>query len=328
MELETLQLLMFSGKGGVGKTTIASSFARHLARKFPQSQIWLLSTDPAHSLGDVLQVSVTATPQPLPDLPNLRVQALDATLLRQEFQAAYGEVLQLLVERGSFVEGQDLSPVWDMSWPGLDELMGLLEIQRLLRDLQADKLVVDMAPTGHALNLLHLMDFLDHLLAAVELFQEKHRVVSKSFTGRYREDEGDDFLHRMKQNLAGGRELLQDPKRAGLALVAIAEPMSLAETQRFREALKPLGIPFKGIFVNRILPDNPQQQRLLPEFLTLAGEQPLFTIPETTPPIGAAALDQFLTQWGPGDRGTGRWGDQGTRGPGDGGSVGSVGSVG
>ncbi|GAB4284686.1 MAG: hypothetical protein Fur0025_15630 [Oscillatoriaceae cyanobacterium] len=313
MELETLQLLMFSGKGGVGKTTIASSFARHLARKFPQSQIWLLSTDPAHSLGDVLQVPVSNTPQPLPDLPNLRVQALDAKLLRQDFQVEYGAVLQLLVERGSFVEGQDLAPVWDMSWPGLDELMGLLEIQRLLRENLADKLVVDMAPTGHALNLLHLMDFLDNLLGAVELFQEKHRVVSKSFTGRYREDEGDDFLHEMKANLAGGRELLQDAKRAGLALVAIAEPMSLAETQRFHEALKPLSIPFQGIFVNRLLPDNPQQQRLLPEFLTLAGDKTLFTIPETTPPIGAIALDQFLSQWQDGEQGT-FWGGAG--GPG------------
>ncbi|MBD0328159.1 MAG: arsenic transporter, partial [Pyrinomonadaceae bacterium] len=128
------RLALFSGKGGVGKTTFACGFAQRLAHQFPDEHILLLSTDPAHSLGDVLQIAVDDTPRSLPNLPNLQVRVLDAKALLEAFRRQYGAVLELLVERGSFVEGSDLSPVWDMGWPGLDELMALLEIERILRE--------------------------------------------------------------------------------------------------------------------------------------------------------------------------------------------------
>src|SRR6476469_7856002 len=166
-QYDSLQLALFSGKGGVGKTTLSCGFARRWAKQFPEQRILLVSTDPAHSLGDVLQVEVSNQPHALADLPNLQVRSLDAGALLQDFKARYGRVLELLVERGSFVQGEDLSPVWDLSWPGLDELMGVLEIQRLLREGEADRVVVDMAPSGHTLNLFRLMDFLDELLAAL-----------------------------------------------------------------------------------------------------------------------------------------------------------------
>ncbi|MBO1350654.1 MAG: hypothetical protein EBE86_026225 [Hormoscilla sp. GUM202] len=128
---DSLQLVMFSGKGGVGKTTLSSGFARRWAQQFPEEQILLLSTDPAHSLSDVLLQTVENTPHPVADLLNLTVRALDADQLLEEFKNRYGEVLQQLVERGSFAEASDLTPAWDLSWPGLDELMGILEIQRV-----------------------------------------------------------------------------------------------------------------------------------------------------------------------------------------------------
>ena len=324
--LNHLQLVMLSGKGGVGKTTLSCGLARQWAREFPDRSILLMSTDPAHSLGDVLQVPVEDMSSPMSDLPNLKVRALDAEKLLKEFRNKYGEVLQLLVERGSFVEGEDLAPVWDMSWPGLNELMGLLEIQRLLREQEVNQLVVDMAPTGHALNLLRLMDFLDRLLESVELFQEKHREISRSFTGRYVEDMGDDFLREMKEDLSHGRALIQDPTRTACLLVAIAEPMSFAETRRFRDRLDQLNIPFGGIVVNRtiaqpdgvappyqggvggVLPiaDNSEssdrtleQQQLLQQFLSLGSspETPVLRSPQlSAPPLGSEAIDRLFSQ--------------------------------
>lgn len=305
-QYDSLQLALFSGKGGVGKTTLSCGFARRWAKQFPEQHILLVSTDPAHSLGDVLQVAVSNTPGALADLPNLQVRSLDAAALLQDFKARYGHVLELLVERGSFVQGEDLTPVWDLSWPGLDELMGVLEIQRLLREGEADRVVVDMAPSGHTLNLFKLMDFLDELLAALELFQEKHRVLSQSFTGRYTADEADAFLQAMQAELFTGRQLLQNADCTACLVVAIAEPMSFLETQRFFAALDLLQIPVGGLLVNRILTTAEdgdrysEQQEILTKFQTLSADKPIFVVPQQSgEPVGSPALDQLVLQMAP-----------------------------
>lgn len=299
---DSLQLLMVSGKGGVGKTTFSCSFARRWAQQFRSETILLISTDPAHSLGDVLRMEVNDTPHAVADCPNLQVRALDADALLNAFKADYGHALELLVERGSFVEGSDLAPVWDLDWPGLDELMGILEIQRILREQVADRVVVDMAPSGHTLNLFGLMDFLDEFLQALDLFQEKHRVVSQRFTGTYTPDEADRFLDTMKQDLADGRQLLQDATRTTCLTVAIAEPMSWLETRRFLDALKQLQIPVGGLVVNHLLekcvPESErqlEQQEMLTKFFAIAEQLPVWAIPEQDrEPVGAEALDRLM----------------------------------
>lgn len=295
---------MFSGKGGVGKTTLSCGFARRWAKIFPNEKILLISTDPAHSLGDVLQVEVEDRPKAIADLPNLSVRALDSQKILQEFKAKYGEVLELLVERGSFVEGGDLTPVWDLSWPGLDELMGFLEIQKLLTEKAADRVVVDMAPSGHTVNLFGLKDFLDVLLASLELFQQKHRVISETLAGRYTADEADRFLTEMKSELAEGRGLLQDADFSACNVVAIAEPMSLLETQRFLDSLHHLEIPCGGLFINHIVTAAntnadrySEQQQLLQKFLQLPGKRHIFRVPQqNSEPLGAEALDYLIGQ--------------------------------
>jgi arsenite-transporting ATPase len=303
-QYDSLNLVMFSGKGGVGKTTISCCFARYWAKKFPQEKILLLSTDPAHSLGDVLLSAVEDEALPLTDLPNLSIQALDAQKLLLEFRAKYSHFLEILVERGSLADGDDLAPVWDFNWPGLNELMGLLEIQRLLSEQTVDRIVVDMAPSGHTLNLLRLKDFLDVILNSLELFQKKHQVITETFTGSYTCDEVDQFLADLKHQLSAGRRLLQDQEFTGCLVVAIAEPMCLAETERFLENLTTLDVPYAGIFINHILknPDTDpdcygEQQNLLNQFLKISPNQPIFTIPQQQiPPLGSRELDNLTEQ--------------------------------
>jgi arsenite/tail-anchored protein-transporting ATPase len=301
---DTLHLVMFSGKGGVGKTTISCSFARYWARKFPGEKVLLLSTDPAHSLGDVLQSEVKDIAVPLTDLPNLSIQALDAQKLLLEFRAKYSYFLEILVERGSLADGEDLAPVWDLNWPGLNELMGLLEIQRLLAEKEADRVVIDMAPSGHTLNLLRLKDFLDVILNSLELFQEKHRVITQSFTGSYTTDEVDNFLVEMKQQLAEGRRLLQDENFTGCLVVGISEPMCFLETERFLNSLETLEVPYAGLFINHILLNSElesdryaEQQNLLNKFLKLDTNKPVFIVPQQrVEPLGGVALDSLASQ--------------------------------
>lgn len=299
------QLFMVSGKGGVGKTTLSCGFARQLAQQRPDETVLLLSTDPAHSLGDVLQIAVDNTPVALPDWPNLQVRALDAALLLAQFRADYGTVLEVLVERGSFVEGDDLSPVWDMGWPGLDELMALLEIQRILRDREADRVVVDMAPSGHTLSLFALMDFLDTLLAALGQFQQKHRTLTTALAGRYTPDEADAFMADMQRDLEQGRALIQDRdsqgdpagNRAACWVVGIPEPMSWAESDRFITALGQLGVPLGGLVINRVVPAQVAHCQVLKQFEAIAQGQPVLWVPaQPSEPVGAAALDALMPQ--------------------------------
>jgi len=302
-----LQLALFSGKGGVGKTTLSCSFARHWAREFPQERILLLSTDPAHSVGDVLDLPVSETATPLSDLPNLQVRALNAQTLLQEFKERYGKTLEVLVERGSFVDGEDLTPAWDLGWPGLDELMGVLEIQRLFKEGEVDRIVVDMAPSGHSLHLFEMMDFLENFLDGLEGFQEKHRVMVKSLSRNYTPDETDEFLEKMRDDLAQGRSLLQDQSRTACLVGAIAQPMSWLETQDFMASLQELHIPCGGVFVNRMIAGNNddlaqrdrfyEQQLLLDKFRYHTDPLPLYTIPEqASDPVGKNALDNLFPQ--------------------------------
>ena len=304
-QYDSLNLVMFSGKGGVGKTTTSCSFARYWAKQFPEETILLLSTDPAHSLGDVLLTEVKDYASPLTDLPNLSVQALDAEKLLLEFKAKYSEFLELLVERGSLADGQDLAPVWDLNWPGLNELMGLLEIQRLLSEKKVDRIVVDMAPSGHTLNLLRLKDFLDVILNSLELFQKKHQVITETLTRKnYTLDEVDDFLADLKFQLAEGRRLLQDNQFTGCIVVAISEPMCFAETERFIESLKNLDVPYAGIIINRILANSDteldryaEQQNFINKFLKISPNKPVFIVPQQQfPPLGGLALDNLAGQ--------------------------------
>ena len=289
--MDDLTLLMVSGKGGVGKTTFACALARRWAAQFPDETVLLLSTDPAHSLGDVLQTPVSSRRTCSFQVPNLQIQTLDAEQLLSDFKRRYGSTLETLIERGSFVDGADLQPVWDLSWPGLDELMSLLEIQRILRSHEADRVVVDMAPSGHTVNLFELMDVLDQFIEALELFQAKHRTVTSSLTGRYAPDEVDESLSDIKAELAAGRRLIQDGQNTACWVVGVSEPLSLAETRRFIQNLAELHIPCGGILVNRYS----GQTKLLQQFRALA--QPVVITPDLpSEPIGGDALDSWLRQ--------------------------------
>ena len=151
------RLLFCGGKGGVGKTTVAAALALRLARARPRDSILLLSTDPAHSLGDVLAMTVSDAPSPLRKAANLSVRELDARAALAARRAPIEASFQTLAEKiGSAglgtIAGGSLHDLIDLAPPGIDELLGMLSI--LDARHAYDTIVVDMAPTGHALRLL------------------------------------------------------------------------------------------------------------------------------------------------------------------------------
>jgi arsenite-transporting ATPase len=319
--LASQRLLLFSGKGGVGKTTLTCALARQLAQVDPQRRLLLMSTDPAHSLGDVLQISVTDVAQPLPDRPNLQVRALQAEILLQSFRQTYGPALELIAERGSWFGREDLLPIWDLAWPGVDELMAILEVNRLLAGEEVDTVILDTAPTGHTLRLLELPDFLDNLLAVFATFQAKHREIAQALTGTYRPDEADAFLAQLQRELEGGKARLTTPESTSAWLVMIPEQLSVAETRRFCQQLQSRRVPIGGLLVNQVLlaRENNSQPSLpaaLPSPLYSARQQEqgrvLKALQEELPgysiwvcpyqlqePVGLAALDELVQQLRP-----------------------------
>src|SRR5437879_5703184 len=119
LEERTLRLLLFGGKGGVGKTTCAAATALRFASAEPARRVVLVSTDPAHSLNDSL-----AGFQPPPNLEIVEFQAGDYL---KEFQRQEGPRLREIAARGTFLDDEDIQRFLDLSLPGMDELFAFLE---------------------------------------------------------------------------------------------------------------------------------------------------------------------------------------------------------
>ena len=150
-------LLFVGGKGGVGKTTVAAAAALWLASGDPGRRVLLLSTDPAHSLADVFQAAVGDTARPVPGGPrNLDVRELDAArvfaMRRAQFEDAFDDIASSLGTSARATAGSH--ELMDLAPPGIDELFGMLSVV----DARAayDVVIVDTAPTGHALRLLEM----------------------------------------------------------------------------------------------------------------------------------------------------------------------------
>jgi arsenite-transporting ATPase len=268
LEDQAMRLLIFGGKGGVGKTSCATAAALELARDSPAAAFLLVSTDPAHSVMDSLAGS--APP------PNLRVTELDAPASLAAFKSQHGPKLHAIASRGTFLDHYDISRFLDLSLPGLDELMAFLEIARGVAAQTYQTIVVDTAPTGHTLRLLAMPALLHNWLGALDALLAKHRYMRQLFSGEASRDEIDSFLEGLAGSVKDMDALLRDSTRSRFVPVMLAEEMSLGETRSLLAELKRARVPVNDIVVNRLLPDNDcpvcaegrvQQSRVLGEML-------------------------------------------------------------
>ncbi|HKI49875.1 MAG TPA: ArsA family ATPase, partial [Desulfobacteria bacterium] len=196
-----LRLIFFGGKGGVGKTTMAATAALLLAGSSGnQKRVLVISTDPAHSLSDSFGIEIGDRITPVEraedrEEARLCARELDAGRLLKEFQVKNHHILQKLAERGTFFDREDIADFLDLSLPGMDEVMAVMEMARLLKDNDFQTLVVDTAPTGHTLRMLELPVQMEKWIEVMDLMQQKHRYMSLHFTGKkYVKDECDLFL--------------------------------------------------------------------------------------------------------------------------------------
>jgi arsenite-transporting ATPase len=284
----------FAGKGGVGKTTCAAAAGLALAQRGARTLV--VSTDPAHSLGDALEVKLSATPRQIRG--SLHAAEMNADRALQRWLRARERAFRLIASRGTYLDDEDIDSLFRLSLPGVDELVALVELERLGGGF--DEVVVDTAPAGHTLRLLQMPETLAGLAKVLDDLQAKHRAMAASLRGAYRrgaEEAAIDELHERARSL---HALLRDGQRAEFHWVLLAEELALAEARDGVLALRGAGMRVARVIANRLTPapDGPCALctgRRAAEILVLREaemlELPLFGVPSQEPePRGLLAL--------------------------------------
>jgi arsenite/tail-anchored protein-transporting ATPase len=241
-------LLLFGGKGGVGKTSMASATALYAASQ--GKKVLVLSTDPAHSLSDSLGVVMKGEVTKVAG--NVDALEIDAAALLVEYKKKYGALIKQIADEGTFFSKEDIQEFFDLSLPGMDELMALLKVMDILEEKKYDIVIIDTAPTGHTIRLLELPEVMASYIKVLAEMRQKHRVVVRMMTRRYVPDAADDFINTMHHNLTRLKKTLQDSSTQFVP-VMIPERLAVAETERLMKVLRKHSIPVQEIIVNRVV---------------------------------------------------------------------------
>jgi arsenite-transporting ATPase len=246
----SLKLILFGGKGGVGKTTCACATALYLAEDF---KTLIFSTDPAHSLADSLGQKLDDQPKEIKGVKNLSALEVNAENALSKFKTEHEYQIRKIIETGTNLDSEDIDSVLALPIPGIDEVMSLKTMVDLIGEAAFDKYVVDTAPTGHALRLLSSPKLLDDWVKVMAKMRWKYRYMVETFAGRYNGDEGDDFLLSMKKTIKEIESLLRDRDRCEFIAVTIPEDMAILETARLIGNLDKYGIKVRQLVINNVL---------------------------------------------------------------------------
>lgn len=245
-----LKLILFGGKGGVGKTTCAASSGLYLAKYF---KTLLISTDPAHSLSDSLGQKIGDQIKKVRGVKNLYALEVSAEKALSNFKIEYEDEIKKILDTSTTLDQEDINSLFALPIPGIDEVMGFKTILDLIEEAEYDKYIVDTAPTGHALRLLTLPGLLDDWIKVLAKMRWKYRYMVERFSGKYNPDEGDDFLLSMKKTVKKIDGLLRDNQRCEFIPVTIPEEMAILETERLVNKLNTYGVEVKQLVINNVL---------------------------------------------------------------------------
>ena len=245
-----LKLILFGGKGGVGKTTCAASTGLYLAKYF---KTLLISTDPAHSLSDSIGQRLNSDVKKVRDIRNLSALEVNAEIALSKFKVEYESEIKKILDTSTYLDTEDIDSVFALPIPGMDEVMGFKAIVDFIEEGKFDKYIVDTAPTGHALRLLTLPELFDDWIKIMAKMRWKYRYMVQTFAGEYNPDEGDDFLMSMKKTVKKIESLLKDQIRCEFIAVTIPEDMAILETERLLNSLDAYGIKVKQLVINNVI---------------------------------------------------------------------------
>lgn len=248
------QLYFFVGKGGVGKTTVSTAFAVHTALAERKQRVLLISTDPAHSLADVLQARLGDEPINirLPRPGHLDAWQINSEELFRDFLGKYKDGILDLIDKGSIFSRQDVEPLLDTTLPGMSEMAALLAIRDAIESRKYATIIVDTAPFGHTLRLLSLPEQFVRFLNFLDLAASRDRVLAQHFGGTV-SSATSELLAQLRGMITGiQRAISRDAK---VFLVTTAEQFSLQESLRCSTALRKQSPPIEisAVVLNRVL---------------------------------------------------------------------------
>jgi arsenite-transporting ATPase len=245
-----MTLLLFAGKGGVGKTTLACATALRMAWEIGGKEVFLFSTDPAHSLSACLDTQIG--PKPTRLAPKLTAMEIDSQVEFKILKDQYAEELEGFLSAISpnldlTFDREVMERIMDLSPPGLDEVMALTMAIKFLAQRQYDVFILDSAPTGHLIRLLELPELIDRWLKTFFGLFLKYKQV-------FRLPKVSQRLVQISRELKYLRSMLHDPKRSALYAVTILAEMAFQETKDLMDACNRMGIMVPLMFLNLATP--------------------------------------------------------------------------
>ena len=259
--LLNLKIIMFGGKGGVGKTTCASSSAIWAAEHGRNTLI--ISTDPAHSLGDSLGFDLPpGEPTPIPGINNLTALEIDPKKNLAEYKGLTSVNPMEGMDMPGLMEGipmmEDLQDLTSMNPPGIDEAFALLKVLEIIEtEHDYDLVIFDTAPTGHTLRFLSLPETLSGWIGKLLKMRLKlgsiMGLMKSLFSSNEKEkDNSLEVLERLKNSIINAREDLTNPLKNSFVVVMIPEEMAISETGRLLNELYKYKIPVSNIIINQL----------------------------------------------------------------------------
>ncbi|MEA2458454.1 MAG: arsenite/tail-anchored protein-transporting ATPase [Thermoleophilaceae bacterium] len=244
--------ILYTGKGGVGKTSVAAATARRCAAAGKRTVV--LSTDPAHSLSDSLEVELSSTPTHVGDnLWGQEVQAQEE--MERHWEAVQEWMGDILAERGvDRIAAEELTVP-----PGMDELFSLLQIKTHHESDEFDVIVVDCAPTGETLRLLSFPDVASWWLEKALPFERKMMGAARPFARAMLDislpsERVFDDVQRLVKNLVAMNVILRDRTTTSIRLVMNPDRMVIKESMRTFTYLNLYGYLTDAVVVNRVFP--------------------------------------------------------------------------
>ncbi len=298
-----MRVILFTGKGGVGKTTAAAGTATLGAARGLRTLV--LSTDAAHSLGDAF--AVTAGADPVEVAERLYVQQVDA---QRRFERSWGEIQTYLLTVLDTVGVDPIAAEELTVLPGAEEILALLEVRDQARSGCWDLIVVDCAPTAETLRLLALPEALGWYMDRVLPMERRMVKVLKPVLTRAAgvpmpHDSVFDAVERLHADLTEVRDLLTGPE-ASVRLVLTPESVVVAEARRSLTTLSLYGYRVDGVVANRIFPETDAdawrqrwvaaQAEIMSEVTSSFAPLEIWRSPyRASEPVGLEELDGFAT---------------------------------